>query len=73
MIAVAIRNNIKKILDDKGWSIRKLSQSLDKDYGYVHRLVSTDPLPGGTTIGSLMPVAEALGVTINDLIHQEPE
>lgn len=73
MVAVVVRNNIKKVLKAKGWSIRKLAMVLDKDYGYVHRLASTDPLPEGTTIGSLIPIAVALDVSIDDLVSHEPE
>lgn len=73
MVAVAIRNNMRKVLEAKGWSIRKLAKVLDKDYGYMHRIVTTDPLPDGTTLGSLVPIAVALDVSIDELVSHEPE
>lgn len=63
-----IQNNIKGILVQKGWSIRKLSIALGKDYGQVHKIVSTDPMRGGTEIGTLIPIALLLNVTLDDLI-----
>lgn len=65
--AVAFNNNIKDILASKRWSIRRLARELNKDYGYVHRLVS-NPIPDGTAIGSLKPIADVLGVSVDDLI-----
>lgn len=67
LTTVAFKNNIKDVLASKGWSIRKLARELNKDYGYVHRLVS-NPIPDGTAIGSLKPIADALGVSVDDLI-----
>lgn len=71
MLAVAFKNNIRGVLASKGWSIRKLAIVLDKDYSYIHRLVTVDPLPNGTTIGTLKPVADALGVSVDSLVGQE--
>lgn len=68
--AVAFKNNIKAVLDSKGWSIRKLAKELNKDYGHIHRLVSK-PIQDGTTIGSLKPIADVLGVSVDDLIGND--
>lgn len=66
---VAFKNNTKNVLDSKGWSIRKLANELKKDYSHIYRLV-TKPIPEGTTIGSLKPIADALGVPVDALIGE---
>lgn len=65
-----MRNNIKTILEEKGLSILKLSQAMDKHYSTTHKLVNRETLDT-TSLGTLDMVAKTLSVEIKDLYEEK--
>ncbi len=61
-----MKNNIDKILKQKGVSIRKLSFGIKMDYSNTHDLVRRESLKK-THPSTLLKVAEFLDVDIEDL------
>ncbi len=60
----AINQNIIKILDDKNMSSRKLSKAIDKNDGYISRMLNGKFVPSLETI---CLIANELGTTVSDL------
>ena len=61
-----MKNNIDKILKQKGVSIRQLSFGINMDYSNTHDLVRRESLDK-THPSTLLKVAEFLDVDIDDL------
>ncbi len=59
-------NNIKKILDRKGVSIRLLSRAWGKPYGYTHKLVNRKSL-NNVQLGTIIDLAKLLKVQPEEL------
>ncbi len=63
-IVEAINQNIIKILDEKNISSRKLSQLIDKNNGYISRMLNGKFVP---SLEVLCLIADELGTTVSDL------
>jgi DNA-binding Xre family transcriptional regulator len=66
-----VRLKVKEIAEAKGMSIAKLARKADLDNRTVYRVVH-DPFAEITTI-TLGRLAEALEVSVKDLIEDAPE
>ncbi len=60
----AINQNIIKILDEKNISSRKLSKAIDKNDGYISRMLNGKFVP---SLEVLSLIADKLGTTVSDL------
>ncbi len=60
----AINQNIIKILDEENISSRKLSQLIDKNDGYISRMLNGKFMP---SLETLCRIANELGTTVSDL------
>ncbi len=60
----AINQNIIKILDEKNISSRKLSKAIDKNDGYISRMLNGKFMP---SLEMLCRIANELGTTVSDL------
>ncbi len=67
-IAVAIPNNIKTVLDEKGISPYRLAQMWGKRSNYVYTLVNQDILPDGTDLKTIVDIADLLDVSVDRLV-----
>jgi hypothetical protein len=68
MLLVATRRNqIRPLLEARGKSIYWLAAQADMSYQAIHRLVNSEQIPGGTSYSTLLRVASALGVGVEDL------
>jgi DNA-binding Xre family transcriptional regulator len=65
-----LRLRVKEIAEAKGMSIAKLARKADLDNRTVYRIVH-DPFAEITTI-TLGRLAEALGVSVKDLVEDAP-
>ena len=65
-----LRLRVKEIAESKGISIAKLARKADLDSRTVYRIVH-DPFAEITTV-TLGRLAEALGVSVKDLIEDAP-
>lgn len=65
-----MKNNIRRILDEKDISIYKLAQDIGYTYANTHALVNRETL-NTTPIETLVKVSEALKVEINSLYDKE--
>lgn len=61
-----LKNNIKKILDDKQVSIRHLSKVIDMDYSNTYNLVHRKDLDN-TRVITLVKIAKVLDTNVDDL------
>jgi transcriptional regulator with XRE-family HTH domain len=65
-MGLAIKNNIQKMLDEKGWTTYRLS----KESGVsLTALYSLEEKKQGPTADTLVKLADALGVTVDELIR----
>jgi transcriptional regulator with XRE-family HTH domain len=65
-MGAAIKNKIQKLLDARGWSIYRLS----KESGVsLTVLYSLDKKELGPTADTLIKLADALGVTVDELVR----
>jgi transcriptional regulator with XRE-family HTH domain len=66
VMGVAIKNKVQKILDDKGWTIYRLS----KESGIsLTALYSLGKKELGPTADTLVKLSDALGVTVDELVR----
>lgn len=61
-----LKNNIKKILDDKQVSIRHLSKVIDMDYSNTYNLVHRKDLDN-TRVITLVKIAKVLDTNVENL------
>lgn len=61
-----LKNNIKKILDDKQVSIRHLSKVIDMDYSNTYNLVHRKDLDN-TRVITLVKIAKILDTNVESL------
>lgn len=66
---ITIGNNLEKILDDKGISIRKMSIDLDVRYATAHDLVKRESL-ATTPLERIVEIASYLNVSIEELYEE---
>lgn len=72
MLAVAERTNkIRDLLAAKGMSIYALAQEMRMPHHNVKRIADAPTIPEGTNYKTLLKIAEALGVTIDELEAKE--
>lgn len=65
-MGLAIKNNVQKLLDAKGWTIYRLS----KESGVsLTALYSLEKKQMGPTADTLIKLADALGVTVDELLR----
>jgi transcriptional regulator with XRE-family HTH domain len=69
-VAANIRDNADRLLDEKGWSQRRLSRETGDPHMSVVNALSGDHVPNS---GILARIAEALGVTADELIDSPPK
>lgn len=67
---MAVRLRVKELAQEKGISTAKLARMADLDNRTVYRLVR-DPFAEVTTV-TLGRLAEALGVSVKDLVEDAP-
>jgi lambda repressor-like predicted transcriptional regulator len=60
-------NNIPKLLEKKGWSIYRLNKKAGLSYNTTHNIATSEKIPPHTAYDTLRRIADALGVTIDDL------
>lgn len=68
MYAVAITNNIKAVLDEKGITAYRLAKMWGKHPNHVYALVKPDTLPDGTALKTIVEIADILSVSVDRLI-----
>lgn len=68
---MAVRLRVKEVAKEQGLSIARLARKADLDNKTVYRLVH-DPFAEVTTV-TLGRLAEALGVSIKDLVEDAPD
>ena len=71
LVTMLPRNRIQEILAAKGWSIYQLAGRAEISYPQLYRLVRAEQIPAGTNYSTLKKVANALGVSIDDLETKE--
>lgn len=62
-----IAANVKHLREDAGLSMRELARLADDVPSAVKRIEDAENMPG---VGMLTRFAEALGVTVNDLLEE---
>jgi DNA-binding Xre family transcriptional regulator len=67
---MAVRLRVKELVETQGMSIAKLARKADLDGRTVYRIVH-DPYAEVTTV-TLGRLAEALGVSVKDLVEDGP-
>ncbi len=69
-VAANIRDNADRLLGEKGWSQRRLSRETNDPHMSIVNALSGDHVPNS---GILARIAEALGVTADELIDSPPK
>lgn len=65
-MGLAVKNNVDKLLEAKGWTIYRLS----KESGVsLTALYSLEEKKNGPTADTLVKLADALGVTVDELVR----
>ena len=62
-----ILNNIKQLLEDRGWTMYKLHKETGMNYNTIHKVAKAEQIKDTTPYGTLKKIAKALGVGIDDL------
>lgn len=60
-----VARNVKRLREQKGWSMGQLARAIDDYPATVKRIEHEENMPG---VGLLTRLAEALEVTMNDLL-----
>lgn len=71
--AVAIPNNIKAVLDEKGITPYRLAKMWGKHPNHVYALVKPKTLPDGTALKTILEIANLLNVPVTRLIEKDEE
>jgi hypothetical protein len=71
LFSVAIPNNIKAVLDEKGITPYRLAKMWGKHPNHVYALVKPDTLPDGTALKTIKEIADLLDVSIDRLIVKD--
>lgn len=67
-MGLAIEKNIHRLINEKGWTLYKLSK---KSGVSLTSLYSIGEKKNGPTADSLVKLADALDVTIDELVRQQ--
>lgn len=78
MVAIMMeqkKNRIKELIDERGWTIWKLKNAVrdvlpegqEIPYATIYKLTKAEHIPARTYHSTLVVIARALGVTIDDL------
>ena len=70
MQLMAIPNNIKDVLKEKGITPYKLAKMWGKHPNHVYALVKPETLPDGTALKTMVEIADLLNVSIDRLIKK---
>lgn len=62
----AIKNNVDKLLEDKGWTRYRLSKESGVSMSVIYSLEQKE---SGPTADTLIKIADALGSTIDALVR----
>lgn len=73
MYAMAIPNNIKAVLKEKGITPYRLAKMWGKHPNHVYALVAPKTIPDGTAIKTIVEIAELLNVPIDRLIGKKED
>lgn len=65
-MGAAIRGNVERLLDQKGWTKYRLSKESGVSMTVVYSLDKKDSGPNADT---LVKLADALGVTVDELVR----
>jgi lambda repressor-like predicted transcriptional regulator len=65
------KNFIEERLEELGWSIDRLARETGMSYSQTHDIVTNGFRPG-TRIGNIEKIAEALGVSVLDILDKHP-
>ena len=71
LIATVLAENLYRLRKARGWSVSKLARTADVSHAYIEKLEA-----GRTASPSLVPLqrlADALGVTLDDLLTADPD
>lgn len=71
--AVAIPNNIKAVIVEKGLNPHSLAKLWKKHPNHVYSLLSKDTLSDDTRLKTIVDLAELLGVSVDRLITKDVE
>lgn len=71
--AVAIPNNIRVVLVEKGLNPHALAKMWKKHPNHVYSLLSKDTLSDDTRLKTMVELAELLGVSVDRLITKDGE
>lgn len=71
--AVAIPNNIKVVITEKGLNPHSLAKLWKKHPNHVYSLLSKDTLSDDTRLKTMVELAQLLGVTVDRLITKDGE
>jgi len=64
-------NKIRQLLDEQGMTRYRLAKNTGLKNNTILSLTSPDqPIPDGTRLGTLRQIAQALGVTVADLLDE---
>lgn len=73
MLPVAIPNNIKTVLTEKGMNPHSLAKLWGKSPNHVYKFLSKETLPDDTRLKTIVDLAQLLGVPIERLITKETD
>jgi transcriptional regulator with XRE-family HTH domain len=65
-MGIGIKNNIEKLLESKGWTKYRLSKESGVSMTVIYSLASKE---SGPTAETLLKLANALGVTIDEIVR----
>lgn len=65
-MGLAIKNNVDKLLEEKGWTSYRLSKESGVSMTVIYSL---DKKKSGPTADTLVKIADALDVTIDQLVR----
>lgn len=71
MIAMARRNLLPQILEERSMTIYRLAQEIRMPHHNVSHIVTSPTIPDGTNYKTLRKIANALGLGIDDLEIEE--
>lgn len=65
-MGLAIKNNVDKLLEEKGWTSYRLSKESGVSMTVIYSL---DKKKSGPTADTLVKIADALDVTVDQLVR----
>jgi len=71
VINVEIKNNLKAILKERGFTPYKLAKKLNKPANHFYVLVKRETIPEGTALRTMIDIAQALDVPVDSLFTVE--